>query len=193
MILITAHRAAPTTYTPWDKQTWFSKWNKDKGKTNKPFQNRIQTSPSQWLIIIKPRNWHLVSQAAWPPRGGSAITSTPELSLWLGPRITSCSCSFPSSDDREGAPIDHAHASFYGGPHSEQGDHPASTSGPVEQQRPWPSSGEAWCPGCSHPQRREDLLHPGACSHVGLTTVKSTTQHCVRAVGWSGVWHGVDS
>jgi hypothetical protein len=57
MILITARHAAPATYTPRDKQTWFSKWNKDKKKKKiKLSLIRIQTSPSQWLIIIKPMN-----------------------------------------------------------------------------------------------------------------------------------------
>jgi hypothetical protein len=31
-ILVAACHVAPTTCTPWDKQTWFSKQNKDKGK-----------------------------------------------------------------------------------------------------------------------------------------------------------------
>jgi hypothetical protein len=30
----TARHVAPATYTPWDKQTWFSNWNKVKDKTN---------------------------------------------------------------------------------------------------------------------------------------------------------------
>jgi hypothetical protein len=33
MILIAARHAAPATYTPRDKQTRFSKQNKEKGKT----------------------------------------------------------------------------------------------------------------------------------------------------------------
>jgi hypothetical protein len=55
-ILVAARHAAPATYTPWDKQTWFSKWIKDKGKTTEPSRIQIQTPPSQWLITIKPRN-----------------------------------------------------------------------------------------------------------------------------------------
>jgi hypothetical protein len=35
MIFNAAHHATPTTCTPQDKQMWFSKWNKDKGKTMK--------------------------------------------------------------------------------------------------------------------------------------------------------------
>jgi hypothetical protein len=59
-VLIAARHAAPTTCTPWDKQTQFFKRNKDK-KKNKMNLSRIQiqTSPSQWLITIKPRNWQL--------------------------------------------------------------------------------------------------------------------------------------
>jgi hypothetical protein len=59
MILIAVRHVAPATCTPRDKQTWFSKWNKDKGKTNKPSWIWIQTSPIQWLITIKSRNWPL--------------------------------------------------------------------------------------------------------------------------------------
>jgi hypothetical protein len=58
-ILMTARHATPTTCTPWDKQTRFSKWNNDKDKTAKPSRIQIQTSPSQRLITIKPRNWPL--------------------------------------------------------------------------------------------------------------------------------------
>jgi hypothetical protein len=54
------HRCPPYhTCTPWDKQTWFSKRNKDKDKTTKMSWIRIQTSPCQWRITIKPRNWPL--------------------------------------------------------------------------------------------------------------------------------------
>jgi hypothetical protein len=58
MILISARHAAPATCTLRDKQTWFSKWNKykRKEKQNKLSRIRIQTSPSQWLNTIKPRN-----------------------------------------------------------------------------------------------------------------------------------------
>jgi hypothetical protein len=52
MILIDARHAVPG-----DKQTRFSKWKKEKGKTTEPSRIRIQTSSSQWLITIKPRNW----------------------------------------------------------------------------------------------------------------------------------------
>jgi hypothetical protein len=34
-IVIAARHASPDTYTLWDKQIQFSKWNKNKGKTNK--------------------------------------------------------------------------------------------------------------------------------------------------------------
>jgi hypothetical protein len=57
MILVAARHAAPAIYTPWDKQTRLSKWIK--GKTTKMSRIRIQTSPSQWHIIIKPSNWPL--------------------------------------------------------------------------------------------------------------------------------------
>jgi hypothetical protein len=40
-ILIAAPQAAPATCTPWDKQTRFSKQNKDKGKTNETSRIRI--------------------------------------------------------------------------------------------------------------------------------------------------------
>jgi hypothetical protein len=59
MILVAARHAAPATCTPWDKQTWFSNWNKNTDKTIEPSRIRIQTSPSQWLITIKRRNWPL--------------------------------------------------------------------------------------------------------------------------------------
>jgi hypothetical protein len=40
MILITARHVASATCTPRDKETWFSKWNKDKGKSqNVPNSN----------------------------------------------------------------------------------------------------------------------------------------------------------
>jgi hypothetical protein len=56
-ILIIAHCVAPATCTTRHKQTWFFTQYKDKGKTTKISWIRIQTSPSQWLITIKPRNW----------------------------------------------------------------------------------------------------------------------------------------
>jgi hypothetical protein len=46
-ILVTAHNAAPVTYTSRDKQTRFSKQDKDNGKTIEMSCIRIQTSPSQ--------------------------------------------------------------------------------------------------------------------------------------------------
>jgi hypothetical protein len=58
-ILVAARHAAPGTCTPRDKQTWFSKRNKGKRKKMKLSRIWIQTSPSQWLITIKPRNWPL--------------------------------------------------------------------------------------------------------------------------------------
>jgi hypothetical protein len=51
--------AAPAIFTPRDKETRFSKWNRDKGKTTKMAWIRIQISVSQWLITIKSRNWPL--------------------------------------------------------------------------------------------------------------------------------------
>jgi hypothetical protein len=55
-ILIAVRQAAPATYTPWDKQTWFSTWYKDERKTTEMYWIQIQTSRSQWLITLKPRN-----------------------------------------------------------------------------------------------------------------------------------------
>jgi hypothetical protein len=43
-ILVATCHAAPATCTLWDKQMWFSKWNKDKGKTNEMSRIQIQTS-----------------------------------------------------------------------------------------------------------------------------------------------------
>jgi hypothetical protein len=59
MILIAARHVAPTTCTPWDKQIWFSTRNKYEGKTTELSRIRIPSSPSQWPITIKPRNWSL--------------------------------------------------------------------------------------------------------------------------------------
>jgi hypothetical protein len=56
MSLIAARHATPTTCIPRDKQTRFSTRNKDKGKTTEMSRIQIQTSPSQGLILIKPRN-----------------------------------------------------------------------------------------------------------------------------------------
>jgi hypothetical protein len=36
-ILVATHHAAPVTCTPWDKQTWFSKRNKDKRKIKRDY------------------------------------------------------------------------------------------------------------------------------------------------------------
>jgi hypothetical protein len=58
-ILIAAYHVTPVTCTSRDKQTWFSKWNKDKGKTIKMSWIRIQISINQWLITMKHRNWQL--------------------------------------------------------------------------------------------------------------------------------------
>jgi hypothetical protein len=59
-VLVVARHAAPATCTPRNKQTWFSKWNKGKQKNKTKLSRiQIQTSPSQWLITIKPRNWPL--------------------------------------------------------------------------------------------------------------------------------------
>jgi hypothetical protein len=51
MILIAAHHAAPTTCTPRDKQTRFSKRNKDKRKTK-------QTIPDSNSILAKSMTHH---------------------------------------------------------------------------------------------------------------------------------------
>jgi hypothetical protein len=55
--------------------------------------------------------------------------------LYPRPWNVPSSCSFPPSNDREGAPLGHAYMSHYGDPHSEEGDHPVSTCGPFEQQQ----------------------------------------------------------
>jgi hypothetical protein len=65
MILVTAHHVTPVTYTPQDKQTRFSTCTKIKVKTTEMSQIRIQTIACQWLITIKLRYDHLVSQS--PP------------------------------------------------------------------------------------------------------------------------------
>jgi hypothetical protein len=57
-IIVVCH-VTPATCTLRDKQTRFSEWNNDKGKTIKMFWIRIQISRSQWLITIKPKNWSL--------------------------------------------------------------------------------------------------------------------------------------
>jgi hypothetical protein len=59
MILVAAHHVTPTTCTPRYKQTWFSTWNKDKGKTTETSQIQIQTKVSQLLITIILRCWPL--------------------------------------------------------------------------------------------------------------------------------------
>jgi hypothetical protein len=59
MILVVVCHAAPVTYTPRDKQMWFSTWNKYEGKTIEMSWIRIQASACQWLITIKPRYWPL--------------------------------------------------------------------------------------------------------------------------------------
>jgi hypothetical protein len=65
-ILIAVRHAAPATCISQDKQTWFFTRYKDKGKTTKMSCIRIQTSPSQWLITLKPRNWPLgLSISPW--------------------------------------------------------------------------------------------------------------------------------
>jgi hypothetical protein len=53
-ILIAVRHVVPVTYTPWDKQTWFST-RTYRGKTTKISHIWIQTMASQWLITIKPR------------------------------------------------------------------------------------------------------------------------------------------
>jgi hypothetical protein len=57
MILVAANHATPATCTPRDKKMWFFKRTKDKGKTTELSQIQIETSPSQWLITIKPRSF----------------------------------------------------------------------------------------------------------------------------------------
>jgi hypothetical protein len=55
-IIVAACHVTRATYTPRDKQSQFSKRYKDKGKTTEISCIRIQTSPSQLHITIKPRN-----------------------------------------------------------------------------------------------------------------------------------------
>jgi hypothetical protein len=57
-ILAAARHAVPNTCTPRDKKTWFSKRNRDKGKTQN-FLDSNSNLASQWLITIKSRNWSL--------------------------------------------------------------------------------------------------------------------------------------
>jgi hypothetical protein len=68
MILIVARHAAPATCTPQDKQTWLSKWNKDKRKTKqnylgfefKPHQVSDSSQSSQgtdYLVSQSPPWW----------------------------------------------------------------------------------------------------------------------------------------
>jgi hypothetical protein len=45
-ILVAARHATPATCTPWDKQTWFSEWNKDKRKTKRTYL-RFEFKPCQ--------------------------------------------------------------------------------------------------------------------------------------------------
>jgi hypothetical protein len=46
MILVAARHAAPATCTPQDKQTWLSKWNKDKRKTKQNYL-KLEFKPRQ--------------------------------------------------------------------------------------------------------------------------------------------------
>jgi hypothetical protein len=64
MILVAAHHVAPVTCTPWEKQTWFSTRNKNKGKTTKTSRIQIQTEASQILITDQTKvlvTWFLKS------------------------------------------------------------------------------------------------------------------------------------
>jgi hypothetical protein len=69
----------------------------------------------------------------YPTRGGSTITCVPEFPCYPGSCFTSCSCAFPSSEDRERAMFNHAHASFYGCPHPEEDHHSASVGASIKQ------------------------------------------------------------
>jgi hypothetical protein len=73
-----------------------------------------------WFVV----NWSLVMRANHHLRAKVPLYPM----SWNAPD----SCSFSSSDDREGAPISHAYTSHYRDPHSEEGDHPSSTRGPFE-------------------------------------------------------------
>jgi hypothetical protein len=78
------------------------------------------------------------------PWWGSITTSTPRFPLYLRSWNVPDSCSFPSPDNWEGAPIGHAYRSHYGDPHSE-GDHPTSTCGPHSSLH----LGVIQCPSCT--------------------------------------------
>jgi hypothetical protein len=69
------------------------------------------------------------------PRGGSAITHVSEFTCGLGPWFASCSCAFPSSDDRERALFSHTHTSLYGCSHPEEHNDPALAGGSIMQQQ----------------------------------------------------------
>jgi hypothetical protein len=79
------------------------------------------------LAKMADQPWFVVIPSP-PPCDDSAL----RFPLCTRPWNTPGSCSFPSSNDRKGAPIGHAYTSHYGGPHSEEGDRPASTCGPFE-------------------------------------------------------------
>jgi hypothetical protein len=85
---------------------------------------RLAKSPS-WLATVG-------GQLTPPPQGGSAITSASEFPYCLGQWFASCSCAFPLSDDRERAPFNHAHASFYGCPHPEEDNHLEPAGGSIK-------------------------------------------------------------
>jgi hypothetical protein len=81
-ILIAAHHATPISYTPRDKQMWFSTWYKDKSsRITEMSQISIQTSTSQWLITIKPRNWPLGFSIS--PLMSSLITKNTKFELQI--------------------------------------------------------------------------------------------------------------
>jgi hypothetical protein len=64
-ILVAARHAAPITCTPWDKETWFSTWTKDKGKTTKTSGFEFKPRQVNYSSQLNQGSDYLVSQS--PP------------------------------------------------------------------------------------------------------------------------------
>jgi hypothetical protein len=106
-----------------------------------PFPNlKLTYTPPRAKYEWKELLYHaytFVDHGLWsfgPPWWRPVTTSTPWFPLYPWSWNVPGSCSFPLCNEREGAPIGHAYTSHYGDPHSEEGDHPTSTSGPFEKQ-----------------------------------------------------------
>jgi hypothetical protein len=65
-VLVAACHAAPATCTPWDKQTWFSIWNKGKRKTKQNYPG-FEFKPRQVNDSSQSNQGtdHLVSHLCW--------------------------------------------------------------------------------------------------------------------------------